>query len=115
MDLSLPPVPAVTTWVMVAAMFVTSIAGLGTAYISYLANRDKLKFDHDAQGLRREVADCEKHRAEQKEEIKALRCRADESDRKASSLEGQFKAAEKTIEHLQQDVNQLRNRLYGSA
>lgn len=97
----------------VLGLAITSVVSLGAAYFAYLSNRDRLAFDAKMLRLERAFEECEKMRGEDRARVNELQTRAEAASTAAARMEGQLAGARAELENLRQEVNDLRDRLYG--
>lgn len=97
----------------VALAAVAGIGALGTALFTYLAGRDKLRFDADMKDLRKTVAECDRERGELRGNVRELRDRADKASQDCARMEGQIASLERSERENKEEVKDLRDRLKG--
>lgn len=94
--------------VTVVGMVITSLGAFGAAFLSYLSNRDKLRFDSRTALMEQNLSNM----------LKAnLECEADRDDLKerASKLEDARDRHEKEVVYLRREVAALREQLDSKA
>lgn len=101
-----------TTTVMV---IVTACSALGTSVLAYLSARDKLRFDAEAELLRKSMEDCIHDRDDLQARLDEAESRADAQALEAARMSGDLRAMDRTITDLRGEVKGLRDLLYGKS
>lgn len=109
---------ATPTIITVISMAVATLGALGTAAFTYLASRDKLRFDSRMAQMEAGIAtmqklldECEKDKGRMRAEMDRAMESASLAKIQASRLEGNLAGANQQIEDLRAEVNELRDRL----
>lgn len=109
-----------TTIITVIGMVLTSFGALGAALFAYLAARDKLKFSaetvtmkQEIKNLKSKVDDCELGHTDVKGRLDEVVRKAEVAEKIAAKFEGELAGADRERKSLQEEVNELRDRLHG--
>lgn len=107
-------------WATIVAMILASFGAVVTAVLSYLAARDKSRFDARMIQMEVVVRECEEDRSECRQRVDVLqashdtlRTEAEKAGHERARMEGQQHAMEREIGELRSEVSELRDRLYG--
>lgn len=105
--------PNWTAWAVLGAM-VTTLGAFGTAVLSYMAQRDKLKYDSELAKLRGDVEESRVEHEECQRVQVILQQRASEAERKSAENAGLIRGMEIELTSLRAEVHDLRDRLHGT-
>lgn len=98
-----------TVWLAVVA----AIGAFGTALLTYLSSRDRLRYDTEMAVMKKTMLSCETEREEARRELADHRERADESELRLAAMEGKLFSFEREAKEMHAEISELRDRLYG--